>query len=360
MAFSPTYPQTHAIWVWEAIYNYSFRQTTDYGATWRPIGSGLPGAVIYGLAGAEAPDAAPPWALSSRGLLGADANGGNWAWLKTYGPATPDGADIFVRSPSFAQDRTAIVFDATTTDGGVTWRTLAIPGRPPYPDNVAAFAPDFAVSRQLVLAWYDSSSYSYSPTQLVVSEDAGATWQTRLMTSKLGSPAALAFDARWPATPNIYLGGEGGVYKSTDRGQTWAAAGLALQNVRGLVSRLEEGQHALYAATSTAGVWRSLDDGATWEAWNAGLPNGNVCAMSRSATGLAVGLCDGRAYLWSATLNTWQRVGARLPSGINALLLQGAWPDGTLWAGTSDGIYRAQFYTGPLHNLWLPVIMRHR
>ncbi len=60
---------------------------------------------------------------------------------------------------------------------------------------------------------------------------------------------------------SVLLGTNDGVYRSNDRGMTWALRdeGLASRTVYGFA-----GDHDIYAGTA-AGVQRSVDDGLTWE-----------------------------------------------------------------------------------------------
>src|SRR5438093_2981814 len=99
-----------------------------------------------------------------------------------------------------------------STDGGATWTGL---------DHAGEFCSD--------QCWYDLV-VSVDPTNpnvvyvggvgLYRSTDGGATFRS------IGNPIhvdqhALAFDPRNPAT--IFVGNDGGVYKSTDRGLSWAS-----------------------------------------------------------------------------------------------------------------------------------------
>ena len=78
----------------------------------------------------------------------------------------------------------------------------------------------------------------------------------------------------------------GGVFKSTDGGETWAAAqdGLsAAGDVRALVID-PRSPSTIYAVTQ-AGVFRSTDAATTWSAFNSGLPSLLVSSVSIDRTG---------------------------------------------------------------------------
>jgi photosystem II stability/assembly factor-like uncharacterized protein len=65
----------------------------------------------------------------------------------------------------------------------------------------------------------------------------------------------------------LYIGGPGGVWKSSDSGKTWKAMnqGLMTLNVRALAMAPKNAQ-TLYAGTNGSGLYRSTDAGATWTA----------------------------------------------------------------------------------------------
>ena len=84
----------------------------------------------------------------------------------------------------------------------------------------------------------------------------------------------------------LYAGTDGGLYKSLDGGDHWAATDgpLTGQSVTSLVfdpwtDRLR------YAGTSQGGVYRSEDEGATWQAFNEGLSNVAVTSLAIDRNG---------------------------------------------------------------------------
>src|SRR5213594_1481489 len=69
-----------------------------------------------------------------------------------------------------------------------------------------------------------------------------------------------------PTNPDIvYLGGNRGLYRSTDRGERWERLGFSDERAE-VWSVLVHPSHprTLYAGTSPVGVYRSDDDGQTW------------------------------------------------------------------------------------------------
>ena len=89
---------------------------------------------------------------------------------------------------------------------------------------------------------------------------------------------ALAIDPQTPTT--LYAGGTGGVFKSTDGGESWSAVSSGLTDLR--VSSLAidpKTPTTLYAGTSGSGVFRSADGGISWSAFNAGLTDLNISSV---------------------------------------------------------------------------------
>ena len=103
-----------------------------------------------------------------------------------------------------------------------------------------------------------------APSRLWRGDDRGAAWR------ELAAPATRVADlAAHPLDDRVlYMAGEGGIYQSSDAGQTWRPALAAPAAHQGLRVALSPADPALlYAVTgafSGAAVWRSVDSGATW------------------------------------------------------------------------------------------------
>src|SRR5581483_10945261 len=89
------------------------------------------------------------------------------------------------------------------------------------------------------------------------------------------------------ANNNIFVGTQGGgVFRSTNNGDTWAAAsnGLTNRDVTSLIMR----NGVLYAGTAGSGVFRSQDNGGTWAAFSTGLTSSYVFHLAANDTHLFV------------------------------------------------------------------------
>ena len=94
---------------------------------------------------------------------------------------------------------------------------------------------------------------------------------------------ALAIDPLTPST--LYVGisvGGIGVYKSTDSGANWNEANVGLPTYGNIVVSLAIDPitpTTLYAGTDNGGVFKSTNGGNTWSAFSTGLTATNVQAL---------------------------------------------------------------------------------
>jgi photosystem II stability/assembly factor-like uncharacterized protein len=79
---------------------------------------------------------------------------------------------------------------------------------------------------------------------------------------------------------NLFVGTGGGVFRSSDNGTSWRAAGSDLMNM--IVTTLATRGSSLFAGTYGNGVFVSTDDGASWTA--IGPTDGFVNVLAASST----------------------------------------------------------------------------
>jgi hypothetical protein len=85
------------------------------------------------------------------------------------------------------------------------------------------------------------------------------------------------------ANKNIFAAtADGGVFRSTDNGGSWARTGLTITTVTDLAIN---SRGLIFAGTQKSGVLRSTDNGATWTALNSGLMTTSVAALATNARG---------------------------------------------------------------------------
>lgn len=354
MAFSPAYAQDSKILL-GVLGQTPFLMTQNQGASWNPVTPGMPGAHVHDLDLSLIADGAD-WLLTADGLLA--RNGSQWMWVKR--PPYPwvyPGA--MARSPNFVQDRTALVRDAFTSDGGVTWQ--ALPASSSYVYSASAFAPDWVTSRTALAILSDRTVTGGAAA--VRTTNGGANWQSST-TNRLWQVTDVAFDPDWPSVARVYAASAGGMAYSSDLGQSWQAVGEPVGSAKTvqLATRQEGGQGVIYAATTSKGVWRSADHGAAWGAVNTGLPNGHVCALTADAEVLVAGLCDGRLYAQAAPQAVWRELLIQPGGTVTSLALRQSSGQRLLWVGTGSGVYRTPLTFTPALTLrltWLPLSLRN-
>ena len=130
----------------------------------------------------------------------------------------------------------------------------------------------------------------------------------------------------------VFAGSFGmGVFRSEDRGESWAPASQGLTDP--FILSLEASRDgSLYAGTVRGGVFRSRDGGKTWEGINRGLKRLQIKALLASKGTVYAGTGDG-VYRRDVGTDRW----ASVTTGLEDVLVHclALADDGTLYAGTS-------------------------
>jgi len=147
----------------------------------------------------------------------------------------------------------------------------------------------------------------------------------------------------------IYAGtAGGGVFKSSDGGDSWSATGLTNAYVRSLV--VDPGSPSTVYAATASGMYKSTNAGSSWVFASAGLPSGSSCyglaidptTPSTLYTSLSYRSGVYTIYGVYKTTNggaSWSSVsfGGRL---THALVFDAGTPS-TIYAATSSGVYKS-------------------
>jgi hypothetical protein len=238
--------------------------------------------------------------------------GENWLEMGS-GINTPRGQAIDF-SNDYVND--GVMFVATqsgvfrSADRGTTWTRFStdLPNQP-----VLSLAVSSNYSNDLhVLAGVENSGYYRNFL------DRGASWLIQnpgLGTPILNSPNALVLSPNFGGDFTAFVGGPGGVYRTTQSGSQWnpVGVGVIFADVISLAISPSFGTDAtLFAATRGAGIYRSTDSGESWTAISNGLlsfvvaevsvsPNYAVDGTLLAATGAGVFISIDRGANWSAT-----------------------------------------------------------
>ena len=238
----------------------------------------------------------------------------------------------------------------TSIDEGDTWRSITDdfcsgPDIHVPPSGSLRRCP--AVSAFVLDPLQPQTIYFLGGSGIYRTDDGGLNWNDFVVGSDL-EPTILAIDPVTPST--LYLGDFGveklGVFKSTDRGETWRriSSGLAV----GWVSALAVDPvvpSTLYSAIADAGLFSSIDGGEHWRAIGGGLPTERVLDILIDPTvpsTLYASLLDDGVFESLDGGNSW----TPLNEGLFGLpVLAFAWDaDSTqLYVGTDrGGVYRLQ------------------
>jgi photosystem II stability/assembly factor-like uncharacterized protein len=337
-----TYPEVYAlassaidtVYAGTAI-NGVFR-TRNGGASWVSAGKGLVALPIFELV-FDGRTAGTFYAACDPGLLKGTGGGARWTDL-----TPPNGRMMFVPTAAVHPRNPLIIYAAfqalgssistlglqKSTDGGATWRSLGL-----KLDGIGDIAIDPVLNNRVFAVSFDKGIYR--------SQNGGASWAYAGLKSK--SPGRIVFD---PSAPGrIYAATVGGIYRGSVTGKTWTPAGLQLYNVYSLIV---DPNGVMYAGTGGKGVFKSTDSGAHWTAMNAGLPSclyiNALTINPQNPQDLFAGVSDLGVYRSKNGGSSWAYMGAGLcPKDIIHSLVFDPRDPATLYAGTGGaGVYKVK------------------
>lgn len=201
-----------------------------------------------------------------------------------------------------------------STDGGVTWATLAA-----LPVRDAAALAAHVTPDELFLASRSGGVYR--------SEDAGASWTP---VGAIAAPDVAALRIRADGTLLVLCEG-GALHASDDLGGTFTPlAALTGPGFVSLASTAPDGR--LYALTRTGEAWESEDGGASWLAKGT-FPAPDAVQLTSLGAVLFALTGTGDVHRSDDRAATWSPVGALSQTGMRALVRNGP----ALAAATREG-----------------------
>jgi photosystem II stability/assembly factor-like uncharacterized protein len=241
-------------------------KTTDAGAHWVASNSGLSNLGVPDLA--IEPDNPQTVYAASGGLFKGTGRGNSWSVVDAGYYAVA----VDPREPSRVYAVSLDGFHASA-DRGETW----------IHTNTQAISTSVAVdpfdSETLYLG---TGCLPRSPCLgLLKSTDRGRTWTVKSVGLPNSPIEEVVPDPRTPGTLYVTVrnlaGGDHGVYKSTDGGETWS--GLLPQQIVTALAIAPDPSGRTYAGTRS-GLIRSDDGGATWRSADAGLSDRNILSIA--------------------------------------------------------------------------------
>jgi|GEM_PF-6764028 len=300
----------------------------DGGASWSIGGYGLFDAKVSALA--ATPDGIL-FASASNSLYQAAAGSSTWQAV-LQGPFLPTAGALTI-DPTDPRTVYSGVIDSTffglsvldkSTDGGATWDELDVPAAVAAVNDLVVDPNDPRILYAAVL------TYPASPTGILKSQDAGATWT--LLPAPVGA-GELALD---PSTsPSTVYVANGSLQKSSDGGATWTTLAVTVggREIHALnhLAIAPNAPRLLYALSEDHGatVVRSTDGGATWAPYSQ-RRNRSAAPPADSHHPLAVDPADSRVLFagWNAGVTrsvdgaAWTELGVGLPpSPVQTLVL---------------------------------------
>jgi len=258
--------------------------------TWRSIGPTVAGGRVAAVAGTPQDDQLYYLGAAGGGVWRTVNGGATWEPVFEKEPVAAVGAvaidptneRVVWAGTGEANPRNDVSFGNglyKTTDGAKTWQRVGLAGV----WSVSRIAIDPHDTRHVVVAAFGDPFKDSNDRGVYVTFDGGATWNKSLYLSPASGASDLAMD---PRNPNVVYAGmwhfrrvpwtftsggpDGGLYKSTDGGRTWAKlTGNGLPS--GYTGRIglavaPSRPNRVYALIEAKGgiLWRSDDAGAHW------------------------------------------------------------------------------------------------
>lgn len=241
-----------------------------------------------------------------------------------YAAGTTDSDDLPVIQPLQSETGARGMF--RTTDGANSWN----PSHQGLSDfNIRALAVDPS-DPSIVYAGADQGG-------LFKSTDRGQTWVPTGLTAP--TILSLAIDPQDPQV--LYAGTASAIFKSTDQGETWKNRSLPLSTAVQSLAVDPSNSSVVYAGTASSGVWKTIDGGELWGPRNSrdngleNLPNGRVFALAIDPKKPSRLYLGGQGGVWFSDNNgdNWQPTNLQNVGAVMALAVDPV-DTSTLYAST--------------------------
>jgi len=268
---APGHPKTLVL----ATFGHGVLRSLDAGSTWTAVIPKLDAWVVR--FDRDHPDVAYA-GTAAQGLYKSVDGGGTWT-ASNQGLAALDVRALAVTRDLIVAGTNGGVF--YSRDGAATWTSLGLTDL-----DVAAVAVVPGTNGVMVLAGADNG-VSTGGSYLFRTQDLSGSWSTVHLPADAGVVASLSVGAPPQGTTNrpILAGTAGGLFRSDDAAVTWTQmTGLPESDINAVLFNPTNSDQ-LYAASDSGlgngGVFRSLDRGSSWSPLGFGLPaNPRVTALA--------------------------------------------------------------------------------
>jgi photosystem II stability/assembly factor-like uncharacterized protein len=337
--------------VYQGFFGRGIYKTADDGMTWQEVNHGMTGIIPYWLAVAPAHPSTVYAATTGTGIY-KTTNGGN-AWRRLSGA---EGWDEPVVVDPITPTRIYYSFDGgvnISEDGGDNWHRVYVQAPPQYAACCQAATlslianPGMPGHLVMGVGFMDKSLSYYNLVAggIYTSTDFGETWSWADVGQVISPVIALASD---PFSPTVIYAGTGnpesagtGVWKSIDGGATWFASGFAGLAVSGIAVDRRDSQ-TVYAVAHGA-FYVSRDAGQTWDCIYGADPH--LEGIGQNLLYVPTVPPVFYAYDWRGMVRStdegfhWQRpAGALAYSNIGAMAVAATTDRVVIYIGTSGGM----------------------
>ena len=276
-----------------------FLRSTDGGESWNPLNNDLPVPTFINFLAIDPIASSTLYASTNMGIFKSINGGESWKALNTGLPPNFSGGSLVIDSAAPSTIYSVAPLSGVpgqapgppswgilkSTDGGQSWNTFTV-GLPPN-SNINGLAVDPITPSRIYAGVFGFPSGGFGPGVqgsggVFKSTDGGQSWNA-------SSAGLISFDVRTLATNSVdlgtvYAGGFGGVFKSTDSGANWNGTGLTAYT-GSLVSGFSN-PNLLYAQTGRSNgcgssdrlLFRSTDAGANWS--DTASPRNSGCILN--------------------------------------------------------------------------------
>ena len=173
------------------------------------------------------------------------------------------------------------------------------------------------------------------------STDGGETWQETNSGISYVGISVLKSAPQSPST--IYAASNNRLFKSVDSGLTWESIVTNWHNSITAIEIDPVNSNIIYIGLHDSGVYKSSDGGETWEETNQGLTNINVTSLSIDYSSLItiyVGTDGGGVFVSKNDGESWTSMNDGLNMNVYSLAVDCGTSDKSIYAATAGGVYK--------------------